>query len=297
MPEPLVSIVMNCYNGEKYLRQAIDSIFKQTYQNWEIIFWDNQSNDKSSKIFKSYKDSRLKYFYSKKHSLLCEARNYAIEKANGEFIAFLDVDDWWMECKLKKQMELFVDPKVGFVCGNYFIVSEKNKNKHKKLFSRPVPTGYVLNDLLKKYYVGLLTLIIRKRVLDDLDYMFNEEYHIVGDFELVLRMASHEKMGCLQQPIAYYRIHDNNASFNTDLILKELKDCIKALSSIKTIRFSENFRYLYHNYTYIKASNLITKSDKKSAFNLVKDIPLGSLKLKLLLLLLIPQFAIRRFKN
>ena len=123
MSEPLVSIVMNCYNGEKYLRQAIDSIFNQTYQNWEIIFWDNQSNDKSSEIYKSYKDSRLKYFCSKKHSLLCEARNYAIEKANGEFIAFLDVDDWWMECKLKKQIELFVDQKIGFVCGNYFIVN------------------------------------------------------------------------------------------------------------------------------------------------------------------------------
>ena len=51
--EPLVSIIMNCFNGEKYLKESIDSVISQTYKNWEIIFWDNQSNDKSAKIFKS----------------------------------------------------------------------------------------------------------------------------------------------------------------------------------------------------------------------------------------------------
>ena len=60
---PLVSIIINCYNGEKYLAQAIDSIYNQTYKNWEIIFWDNASTDKSASIAKSY-DSRLKYYYS-----------------------------------------------------------------------------------------------------------------------------------------------------------------------------------------------------------------------------------------
>ena len=52
--KPLVSIIINCFNGEKYLRNAIDSVIEQTYKNWEIIFWDNQSTDKSAEIFKSY---------------------------------------------------------------------------------------------------------------------------------------------------------------------------------------------------------------------------------------------------
>ena len=92
---PIVSIIMNCYNGEKYLREALVSILAQTYKNWELIFWDNQSTDKSVEIFKSYADERLKYFYAPTHTLLYEARNYAIEKASGEFYAFIDVDDWW----------------------------------------------------------------------------------------------------------------------------------------------------------------------------------------------------------
>ena len=65
---PLVSIIMNCFNGESYLGDAIESVLDQTYKNWEIIFWDNQSDDNSAKIFNKYKDPRFKYFLAKKHN-------------------------------------------------------------------------------------------------------------------------------------------------------------------------------------------------------------------------------------
>ena len=102
--QPLVSVIMNCFNGEKYLREAIDSVLAQTYQNWELIFWDNQSTDRSAEIVKSYDDPRIYYFYASQHTLLYEARNYAIEDQNGEFLAFLDVDDWWESDKLSIQL-------------------------------------------------------------------------------------------------------------------------------------------------------------------------------------------------
>ena len=61
--KPLVSVIMNCHNGDKYLEEAIKSVIKQTYKNWEIIFWDNNSTDKSAEIVNSFKDDRIKYFY------------------------------------------------------------------------------------------------------------------------------------------------------------------------------------------------------------------------------------------
>ena len=73
---PLVSILMNCYNGEKYLKEAIDSIYNQTYDNWEIIFWDNASTDETANIVKSY-DHKIKYYLAAKTSPLGEARNFA----------------------------------------------------------------------------------------------------------------------------------------------------------------------------------------------------------------------------
>ena len=83
--QPLVSIIMNCYNGQAYLDEALKSVVNQTYKNWEIIFWDNCSTDNSSKIFKKFEDKRFKYFLSKKHTVLYEARNLAIEKISGDF--------------------------------------------------------------------------------------------------------------------------------------------------------------------------------------------------------------------
>src|SRR5829696_2506866 len=109
MTGPLVSVIMNCFNGEKYLREAIDSVLAQSYTNWEIIFWDNQSTDDSARIVRSYRDPRLKYFYAPTHLPLYGARNHAIDRAAGELIAFLDVDDWWIPSKLEQQVPLFAD--------------------------------------------------------------------------------------------------------------------------------------------------------------------------------------------
>ena len=66
LKDPLVSVLMNCFNGEKYLREATESVLTQTYQNWELIFWDNKSQDNSKKFLKEFRDKRLKYYYAKK---------------------------------------------------------------------------------------------------------------------------------------------------------------------------------------------------------------------------------------
>ena len=103
--KPLVSVIINCFNGEKYLKESISSVLNQTYKNWEIIFWDNQSKDDSSKILKSFNDNRLKYYYAPQHTSLYKARNLAIARCNGEFISFIDSDDWWDPEKLEKEVQ------------------------------------------------------------------------------------------------------------------------------------------------------------------------------------------------
>ena len=119
--KPLISIVMNCFNGEKYLSDSLESIQKQTYKNWELIFWDNLSNDKSKKIFESFEDKRFKYYSAIEHTTLTKARNLALSKCKGDFIAFLDVDDWWSLNKLELQLKLFEDPSVQLVYGNFLV--------------------------------------------------------------------------------------------------------------------------------------------------------------------------------
>ena len=127
---PLVSIIINCFNGEEFLRKSLESIINQTYTNWEIIFWDNRSTDNSPEIFNSYKDKRFKYFKAEEFTTLYVARNKALLKCEGEFIAFLDVDDWWESEKIKKQIKILEDESVGLVYANSIIHNEQSKKKN-----------------------------------------------------------------------------------------------------------------------------------------------------------------------
>ena len=132
--KPFISIIMNCYNGEKYLKTSIQSLVSQSYKNWELIFWDNKSTDKSKTIFFEFNDNRFKYFKSKKFLKLYEARNYAIEKARGKYICFLDVDDWWTRDKLLKQIIMIRNNKsINFIYSNFYIYNQKKK-KLKRFF-------------------------------------------------------------------------------------------------------------------------------------------------------------------
>ena len=88
MRNPKVSVIVNFHNAEKYLRQCVNSIIEQEFKDLEIILWDNNSNDNSSKIIKSFEDRRIRYFFNKEKVPLYKARNQAIYNAKGELISF-----------------------------------------------------------------------------------------------------------------------------------------------------------------------------------------------------------------
>jgi len=208
---PFVSIIMNCYNGETYLSESIESILSQTYKNWELIFWDNQSKDNSSKIFKNYKDPRLRYFFSEKHTSLYKARNLAINNSKGDYIAFLDTDDLWIKSKLELQMQHFYNNKVGVVFSNLWM-TKKNLEK-KKLYEKKIfPRGNIHEALIKNYNIGIITAVIKKTYYIKLEKKFDERFSIIGDFDLFLRLSKICLFESIQKPLAYYRLHGKNLS-------------------------------------------------------------------------------------
>ena len=296
--EPLVSIVMNCYNGEKYLCDAIDSVINQTYKNWEIIFWDNQSTDKSEKIFNSYKDSRLKYFYAPIHSdILYEARNFALEKIKGDFIAFLDVDDWWLPHKLEKQIPLFEDSNIGLVYGNLWRFFE-NKNKKAIYRKKILPSGMILNELLNDYVIGSPTYVVRKKSLESLDYYFNKSFHIIGDFDLNIRLSTKWKVGCVQAPVATVRVHGQNTSLlNKGKEITELKIWYNEIKFDPIISSKRELSQILLKISYLEImQGILTDGLKKKFFNIMK-YPFSFNKIKLIMALLLPKFVIKKIKN
>lgn len=295
--EPLVSVIMNCYNGAKYLNAAIDSVLAQSYPNWEIVFWDNQSTDGGATLVQSYADPRIKYFYAPKHTLLYEARNCAAQKANGELIAFLDVDDIWLPAKLAQQTALFADPEVGFVCGNYWVENELN-GKRWIAHKRPLPDGLVLDELLKFYFVGLVTLMVRRAALDSLSYHFDPRYHIIGDLDLVIRLSMLWKAGSVQEPVAVYRMHGNNESTrHRDRHADELEQWSDEMKEVTAVRTSRNAHFIRSHFAYIKAMNFILAGNKRGACQLLRELPWGQLKFRVWAALLLPRLVVERLKN
>jgi glycosyltransferase involved in cell wall biosynthesis len=203
--EPLVSVLMNCYNGEKFLREAIESVLAQSYQNWEIIFWDNQSTDRSAEIFKSYNDPRLKYLYAPKHTDLGGGRASAWAHLTGKFVAVLDADDVWLPLKLEKQIPLFDDPEVGIVISDTLFFNDKTE---KPLYGGNYPPiGWVFESLVTRYYVSLETLVFRREAALKLTRGFDPEFSFIADFDLVVRLSRISKLALYPEVLAKWRVH------------------------------------------------------------------------------------------
>ena len=244
MNYPKVSILMNCYNGEKYLRHAIESVLFQTYKNWEIIFWDNRSTDNSAFILKSYKDNRIKYYLASSFSKLGAARKKAFSKASGELVGFLDVDDIWEKEKLEKQVKYFNDQKIGIVISNVYFFNEYNKIK---IFTTPPPSGYVFNELLANYYVCLVSLLVRKSFVDQLKIDFDSDFNHNSDFDLVLRLSKICKLQVCNEVLAGWRVHGKNDTFKSPYsFVEETERWIKKHLETKVLDNKKNRSSIKH---------------------------------------------------
>ena len=241
---------MNCFNGEKFLKKSLSSVLIQSYKNWELIFFDNMSTDKSVKIVKNLNDKRIKIFKSKKHLKLYHARNEAIKHSKGKFIAFIDCDDWWKKNKLKKQINLFEkDKSIDLVYTNLFIFNNSKKNS--TIFSNEkLKSGLIFQELLKNYKIFILTVLAKRKIFHK--KMFNKKYDIIGDFDFFIRKSFKYHYSALQEPLAYYRHHsDNYSKKKIQLYYDEL---INWMNNFKV----KNFRYNF-NLSYVKKELFKTK--------------------------------------
>lgn len=208
---PLVSVIMNCHNGEKYLRESIDSVFAQTYSNFEIIFWDNASTDRSAAIAKSYRDDRMRYFTSTHKVPLGRARNFAISKAKGKLIAFLDCDDLWLPEKTAKQIPLFEDPDVALVYSDALFF---NANIERRLYSTVAPRrGYCFAELLNDYFLSMESVILRRSALVGLNVWFSPDFSFIEEYDLFVRIGLAWKIDYVPEVLAKWRVHGESLSW------------------------------------------------------------------------------------
>lgn len=170
MFRPLVSVITPCYNGAVYIADCIKSVTAQTFDDWEMLIVDDCSIDDSACIIKEYaaKDARIKYFRTEKPSGSPSIpRNLGIEKASGNYIAFLDCDDLWLPDKLEEQYRFAVANRYDFVFSDYEKVNSCGDRSQRVVKARPEVTYW---DVLESNEIPCLTVMLSRNVVGDIRF-------------------------------------------------------------------------------------------------------------------------------
>jgi len=213
----LVSIIVPTYNTEKFIRQTIESVQNQTYTNWEMILADDASTDKTVVIIEEFaqKDSRIKLFKLPENKGNGFARNTALEKATGKYIAYLDADDLWFPEKLEKQIQFLKANNLHFTFSFYDSIDEEGNDLNRRVES-PNPLTY--KELFFCNYVGNLTAIY------DADYfgkIILETSQKRQDWRIWLTILKQIKIAKpVPEPLAFYRIRKDSVSSSKFKLIK-----------------------------------------------------------------------------
>ncbi len=208
-----VSVIIPVYNGEKYLNEAIESVLNQTYTNYEIIVVDDGSTDSSKQILGPYFE-KIKYIYQNNQGVAA-ARNKGLEMATGEYIAFLDQDDYWIKNKLEMQLKGFQNSsKPTIIHSGWYRIDPENKIKGTMKPWEKIPLLNLKNWLWWKPVLLGAMMFRREAILQvgGLDHNLTQ----VCDLDLIFRLtlAGYETKW-LEEITLYYREHDGNDSLNT----------------------------------------------------------------------------------
>jgi glycosyltransferase involved in cell wall biosynthesis len=229
----LVSVVIPVYNGEQYLEKTVESILAQDYKNIELILVNDGSSDNSAAIMKALedKDSRVKPFYNENGGV-AYARNFGINQAKGEFVAFCDQDDLWLPSKISKQIPLFDNPNIGLVysgaIAQYELYNKQSKpgfkNKHK---------GDVFNQLVKINMFTCCTAVVRQTNLAQVNG-FDDDRALMGvdDWHLWLKLAMVCEFDYVEEHLAIHVFHGDNYSLNDEKMHEAEIVCLNKIEQI-----------------------------------------------------------------
>lgn len=208
MASPLISVIMPVYNGEKFIRETIDSILNQTYRNFEFIIVDDGSVDSTRQIISSYDDKRIIPLNLTRNQGVSNARNTGTDLARGEFIAFCDADDLYDPGRLQTQLDFLTRNATVDVCGSYFIVFE---NGQEQLVQHPLTDQEIKEHFFTANCIGQPSVMGKSHVFQR--HKYNPELQASEDYDLWARMAIGGVIFAnVPFPLVKYRLHPEQAS-------------------------------------------------------------------------------------
>ncbi|GAA0861352.1 glycosyltransferase family 2 protein [Paraclostridium tenue] len=243
MDKKLVSIITPVYNASSFIKETIQSVQAQTYENWEMILVDDCSKDNSCEIISKFveDDSRIRYIRLEQNSGAAVARNTAIKNAKGRYIAFLDSDDIWYKSKLEKQIRFMQDGDIAFSFTGYELMTEDGTLLNKAI---KVPKVIDYEGYLKNTIIGCLSVIIDKDKIGYFEMPNIRANQDMATWLYILRDRKCKAYG-LNECLAQYRLVNGSISNNKFKAAKSVWNVyrnIENLSIVKSI-------YVFSNYS------------------------------------------------
>lgn len=283
--QPTVSINLCCYNGERYLREALESVANQTYHDWELVIINDGSTDSTESIVKDYiqQGFPIVYYYQVNHGL-GYSRNEALKRSSGKYIAFIDQDDVWITEKLEQQLAIFEKcTDVDFVYTNYYVTREKRRVIK---FKGKQPDGYVFESFLFNYPVHISTAMVRSKTFDKLNSLFNPDLHLTEEYDVFMRALYNCKAAYISEPLATYRYHPNMTSATREISL--IQETISVFESFKLLgadfekKYAEIIKRINNNHKFALSFKLakdeLVQGNPSTACNFIRPYKFLNMK-------------------
>lgn len=269
---PLVSVVMAAYNAEKYIASAIESILRQTYQNWELIILNDGSGDKTRDVVQAFHDSRILFFENDRNRGLVYTRNRMLELSRGDYIAVLDSDDIAYPDRLEKEVRFLNNhPAYGLV-GSSIEMIDANGKLTGETWDLPAKSKDIPTMLFFHNNFAHSTVMYRRSVLPTPAY--REGFAPAEDYDLWVRLSQICCVHNFKEPLVAYRVHGTNTSFsNMDKLhaaeLKIIRENAERL--INSEIEAEHGRILYEIFFH-KVQPTLSDSDFRTAVALFEQM-------------------------
>jgi glycosyltransferase involved in cell wall biosynthesis len=207
-PPPLVSVIITCYNGARWIADAVDSALAQSYPRLEIIVVDDASADDSPDILRRYAtDERVQLVLQDTNRGIPATKNAGVARSSGQYIAFLEQDDVWFEHKLERQVtRMEGEPALGMVFADA-VVAGPDERGYRGRSRHGIPAA--TEECVKTFFlfnpvVSMSSALFRRAVLADLGG-FDESYAGGDDYELFLRLVGRHRVARIDEPLLRYR--------------------------------------------------------------------------------------------
>jgi len=225
--KPKVSIIIIAYNREKFLAQAVVSVQRQSFSDWELILLDDGSIDGTRKLMEDLakQDERIRFLFNEKNLGICKTRVRGLAEARGEFVAVLDSDDVWCDKdKLKKQFEFLKNNSEYVLVGGGVVLVEETGGELKK-YLNPLTDQAIRRQMLLKNPFAHSTIMYRREATIAAggyqEETAGEEINAIEDYDLWLRLGKAGKLANLPNYFVNYRLHPGNISVQKRLKLMQ----------------------------------------------------------------------------